>query len=595
MLEKIILHNFCGFRDFTVNVDEFTLLIGPNNGGKTTILRAVKFCLDACHRVFLPNGQPILKRFKQDRPIDDLQHVANAGGITDLDSLYFGRDRMEQAIVSLLFGKETTLLLHAECEVNTNNVHTSIEFNGVAHRDLDDNAVREVLNRLASLNAEFVPPPATITPVESVMTWAEVQKQVALGKFAETWRNRLHWMNEGEEAEAFQRVVNRVRSYLGDVEIRPPRRSKSQPQVEIIYIENGVEHEIAAAGGGVRTILTLAAAVELSDSPILLFDEPDSHLHSSIQRQVASFLQDSATLDKQVLVTSHAPDFIEETAVDSVVWIDRASSEGQRCDEIGRALIDLGAVSHTQALASIGADSIVYVEGKPDRRSLNAVLESCGKAHLLERIRLETLKGFGDADKIPGVLKLIRKLRNLQLSMAVILDADYTNPRPNGTAEVIEGVLYIRLPCKELENLLLSPECIYMAAQKAADRRQQFVDKEVAVPDKDQIHERIITISHADDLRDIVKSQWMCSWAKDGSRNLNEAGQLKQAEEEFLGRWEDSDWRTQCCPGKEILKRLRKWLQDEYKLSMPTALMFECYEPSEELRSLIDALEQHIA
>lgn len=594
MLEQIVLHNFCGFRDFTVDTDEFTLLIGPNNGGKTTILRSVKFCLDACYRIFFPNDQPMPKRFKDERPGDNLQNTANAGGITDLNSLYYGRDRMEPAIVSLRFGGDRTLLLRAECAANSNNVHARLEIDGKGQQDLDDDQVREAFKRLAPLRAEFVPPPATITPVEPVMEWKQVEQNIAFGKFGETWRNRLHWMTEGEEAEAFQRVVNRVRNYLGNVEIRPPRRGRSQSQVEIIYIEDGVEHDIAAAGGGVRTILTLAAAIELSDAPILLFDEPDSHLHSSIQRHVAGFLQESATPEKQVIVTSHAPDFIEECSVDSIVWIHRGKTVGQKCDEVGRALIDLGAVSHTQALASIGANAILYVEGRPDRRGLSAILHRCGKEGLLERIRVETLKGYGNAKNLPGALEVIRKLRNLTLSITVLLDADYTQPHPAGSSEIRDGVLEIRLPCKELENLLLlSPESISAAVQREAERRRQFVE-DVNTPGEDQIRERIIEVSHDDDLRQIVEPQWMCCWADREHLNLNEPGQLKNAQAEFQARWADDDWRIRCCPGKKVLQRLRTWLQADFSISLSLQLMFACYEPTDEVRRLVDALEQHV-
>ena len=40
MLKRIELRNFCGFSEFALDVDDFAMLIGPNNGGKTTILRA---------------------------------------------------------------------------------------------------------------------------------------------------------------------------------------------------------------------------------------------------------------------------------------------------------------------------------------------------------------------------------------------------------------------------------------------------------------------------------------------------------------------------------------------------------------------------
>ena len=140
----------------------------------------------------------------------------------------------------------------------------------------------------------------------------------------------------------------------------------------------------------------------------------------------------------------------------------------------------------------------------------------------------------------------------------------------------------------------MSPESILAAVQKAAERRRGYVEEDVATPDVDRIRERIVEISRADELREAVETQWMCCWAEAERRDLNEPGQLKGTREEFQARWDDDNWRVRCCPGKKVLGRLRKWLQDDYSLTLSIPLLFDCYEPSSELRELMDALEKHI-
>ena len=595
MLEVVTVKNFCGFKSFTAPLRDFSLLIGPNNGGKTTVLRAIKFCIEGCRSLYYPQDQPHLDHVTRKDMRGPLQPVANACGITNLNSLYFDRDRIEPASVSLVIAGPDRLTIDVECGPGRDVIQGRFHFNDTVSYELSPDAVRDALRLLMSLRAEFVPPPATITPVEPVMDWQNLHSQIAAGRFAETWRNRLHWMSEGRESEAFQRVVNRVQRYMDGIEIRPPRRGKQQSHVEIIYVEDGVEHDIAAAGGGMRTLLTLAAAVELSDSSILLFDEPDSHLHSAVQRQVASFLQESASPDRQVIATSHAPDFIEECDIANSFWISRAERKARECDDIGRVLIDLGAVSHTQALAHVGADCLVCVEGRLDRRALGSVLRQCGKAGLLERMRVDKLRGYGNADRLPGVLAAMRAFRNLRIAIVAILDADFTEPDPRGSEEIRGGVLFLRLPCKELENLLLiADSSISAAVARAAERRRGFTQDEVRTPSEDEIKHKVRELSAAVDIRDTVKPQWMCSWAQRQKVNLNEPGSLQRVEEEFQKYWDRDEWRIRCCPGKEVLKRLRRWLQDEYHLTLTDGLLFDSYQPDAEMMRLIDACERHI-
>jgi predicted ATP-dependent endonuclease of OLD family len=52
-LSQIQIRRFRGFRDFTVNVGQFTNFVGENSRGKTTILQAVKFVFDTVDRARL--------------------------------------------------------------------------------------------------------------------------------------------------------------------------------------------------------------------------------------------------------------------------------------------------------------------------------------------------------------------------------------------------------------------------------------------------------------------------------------------------------------------------------------------------------------
>lgn len=274
-----------------------------------------------------------------------LASVGNHLGVDDLTHFYFGRTQQEQAALKLIF--MTTfgdVTLETTCLENAKNVKLKCQKDNKLIKDIDKIVARKVINELYNFQAQFVPPVGTISSQEQELSWPALQQLLARGKTTETWRNQLHWLNEGEKPESFQHVANLVKQYISNVDIKPPSRTRegNPPNVVIRYEEDSIEYDISASGGGVRTILTLAIAMELSKAPILLFDEPDAHLHSSVQRRLAHFLCDQASDTRQVIMTTHAPDIIEEVPIESLVWVDKNAQNGKRCDDVCKVLVDLG-------------------------------------------------------------------------------------------------------------------------------------------------------------------------------------------------------------------------------------------------------------
>ncbi|HEX5272012.1 MAG TPA: AAA family ATPase, partial [Gemmataceae bacterium] len=103
-LKKVILENFCGFpRQFQADFDQFTVLVGPNNGGKTTLLRAIKFVIDAFRLYFGDAHEPNLGQLVNNNWQVELQSAANRLGVQDLHQFYYGRSRHGPAAVTLEF------------------------------------------------------------------------------------------------------------------------------------------------------------------------------------------------------------------------------------------------------------------------------------------------------------------------------------------------------------------------------------------------------------------------------------------------------------------------------------------------------------
>jgi predicted ATPase len=144
---------------------------------------------------------------------------------------------------------------------------------------------------------------------------------ITSGQYHNSWRNRLHWSVEGLPPERLDALTKRVQLYFPGVKMNLPRRARTQGNlIELTFEENGFTQDIALSGSGLREIVALAAMVELSSAKLVLLDEPDSHLHPRLQREVGRFLAERADADKQIIISTHSAELIEEVPLASLLW-----------------------------------------------------------------------------------------------------------------------------------------------------------------------------------------------------------------------------------------------------------------------------------
>ena len=51
-LEELDIHNFRGFKDYTLKLKPFNVLIGENNSGKTSVLQAIQLVYESMQVLF---------------------------------------------------------------------------------------------------------------------------------------------------------------------------------------------------------------------------------------------------------------------------------------------------------------------------------------------------------------------------------------------------------------------------------------------------------------------------------------------------------------------------------------------------------------
>lgn len=571
IIEEIQLTSFKGFRNFTLNCSLFTNLVGLNSNGKTSILQAIQLLYDIFLFTFGNKEQPDFASVRWDaNPSEAINRIS----FGDPDAIWLFKILNDPCRISAKFSGNVELRL----EVKGRNNYSFDLFNqGISIKnELTKPENKKVVNDIFTVHPVYVPPIGAISPVEDFASFEHLKQQLHRGQVSERWRSHLYWLWNDGRKEYFDEVVEIVKEYLPNAKILPPKLTHDNPpRVLIQFEEEKTVFDISMSGGGLRTILNLAIVLRFSNSKCFLFDEPDAHLHATIQKAIARMLFDHAMQNNvQIFVATHAPDFIAEIPVENLVWIDRNEKQGIFCNEIGQVLTDLGVITKTEAIRAYGANKILFLEGSTDRSILSQLIALSGRKNPFEDktvIIANLPSGKSNNIHLPMFQKLLRESFKLEVKIACITDRDYAVEENNGTRREAEIVpLLLSLKCKEAENYFLYPSVIQTAMAVAAEDRKRYTGMDIQVPTAQEIEEIIFRIIDEPKIRETVRYQVLPKLRSELPSGLDQSTKEKDAEQKYIEYWADKDWRIRNCPGKEVLRALRRWCQDTFSVSLST-------------------------
>jgi predicted ATPase len=581
-IKTLQLENFKGFINFTVNFSRFNVLVGGNNSGKSTLLRALRLVYELTKLHFnkhkdghadFYSGRSVPKSFL---PVAQLRDLWPAGRMREGNKWIPSKISLE-----LGTGHKFGFGIIGPWNAATSRID-----------DADLKAMNAIPSTIvdAFLNhpPEFVPASIGIVAEEEYRTPARRSALVASGRHNEIVRNYLL------ELEPDQRLqISGLLSKYFHAKIDVPGFDDQKDQfISASYSSDEGEHDLYSAGGGFLQIVEVLAFIFRGSPGVVLLDEPDSHLNSSLQHAFVDILEGlAASRNFQVLMATHSKEIINYVDPSRIIPIDRKAAKAEALkQETGTVTVlkELGVIDNVDAYQIVKQRAILIVEGPTDRELIPRLAARAGFTMFDGQSRISILPAAGVDRLSDGVgLQFVEQLLQKQVKCLLVRDRDaLTEDWMKKIASKSKRPMFI-WPMDCIESYLVLPSVF----------RRILVEEigEQAAPPLNEIESQISSIIAGmyDETEDRVAARF-----QDAEWRFNNHNRVDAAQANPVARAEmDKNWKTANQPlilasGKAILTKIRDAIQKNWKVSFGNARIIEVMQPTDVHQNIKDMLAE---
>ena len=439
----------------------------------------------------------------------------------------------------------------------------------VSAEDLPQGLTSEDVTRYLGSTFAYIPGLVGVLVEEPFATTARRISLATQGRYSEIFRSSLFQLKE-RDANAIEKINQWLDNLFG-VEVTTISFDMEKDEfVTIKYLQEDAKYDVVSSGSGLQQIIQVLTYLYLTKPKYLLIDEPDAHLHSSLQARLGDLFQKVASdLNAQLFISTHSLDLIDSFSTEQVLLVNSTKknirSLGSDSDLI-EAMVKAGVVDISSISRILTSKRIVVIEDK-DQSILKAIDKSLGNLLFPSKSPCYVLSSMG-ASNFPAVAEIGKVLSVLSASKIKITFIQDRDGMPDFIVENFRksqekhGIKVKLLGRHEIESYLIEPSLI----RKAAKRADHIISTK-------SIEKAILAAANS--LR--AEAQRMCLLT---ARNINrrlpkKLGKYKDKELEIkVYEWFDQLDLTSLnvvrnvFPGKELLKRTLINLNNKYNIGL---------------------------
>jgi len=465
MITKIRIRNFRQIKDQTIDLGQAVVIIGPNNGGKSSLLQAISLFAVATRAWGTERINKKSKASKRTGVAINLEEVLNIP-VSDFKELWTDLIVREGSASEegKPIVKNVRIEIIAEGYTDKQPWKTGFEFDygrdsliyARLTRDEEGN-LYEFPEVLLNEKIGFLPSVAGLKPTEDKLEVGSILRYIGSGNTSDVLRNICYLLYARDEKTSWKQFTAEIEG-LFKVQLNPPKYIPATGLLKMSYNE-GVKKDIdlSSLGSGTKQAILLFAYLLAFPNTVNMLDEPDAHLEVIRQSNIYDKISDLAKKNNsQLIVASHSESVMSRAFGKDLVisGIFGAFEQVNQEKYVKSVLRDIG---YEEFLIAKQRPFMLYFEGTTDLDFIKAFCKKLGFSDIHQFIE-ENVFPYpvgNDVNRVRNHFDALRKFIPDLKGYAIFdnLKRNIENNQP--------GLMIKQWRRNEIENYLPLPETLY--------------------------------------------------------------------------------------------------------------------------------------
>lgn len=327
-LTKLKIQNFKRVQSVEIDLADVNILVGKNGSGKSSIIQAIHLACCVMRQV-----ERVEKGKTSTVGIDDLDYLpSNNYKLLGHKAEWGNKAGTSSSDVTLMFEREQAVFT-ASCEMR------SARNAGISITGSVPNELNEILRKKRKFFSAYIPGISGIPNKEEKRSQKVVLKACSYGDSNVILRNALLLLKQ-LDAQNITRIETWISEIAEPMKIAVAHADDKDLAISCDITVGFDTRPVELIGTGYLQLIQIFSYVLLFEPGILLIDEPDIHLHPTVQEKLIKVLAKVAReRNLRILLTTHSPFVVRGAPPDTnVYWVNEGKIESKDRRQVELAL-----------------------------------------------------------------------------------------------------------------------------------------------------------------------------------------------------------------------------------------------------------------